>query len=354
VSSDPDDEALQAEKAETRRFEVGREHKGLSLFDFLDAVAGPLDRKRLLASARAGSIRLNGEVVAAGATLRAGDSVELHQAPEKLGRPKNTALPLLHEDGTLVVLDKPSGMPFSESRHGGQSALDLLGERWSSARAVHRLDKETSGVVVAALGRAAEERVTAALRAGEARVEYLAIVRGTLHESEGRIDIPLGKHRKSDVRLVADPDRGDPCATAFRVEEALRGFVLLRLWPERGGRSHQVRAHLAAAGMPALCDKLYGEDDRLLLSQLKLEYRAKRGRPERPILERPFVHAERFVGRVASTEAGAGTIAGTIAGTAAGADRSGVGPGELPTVRSQLPPELDVALTQLRRLRPPG
>ncbi|HTE05944.1 MAG TPA: RluA family pseudouridine synthase [Planctomycetota bacterium] len=324
---DPQDQLTPAEGSDVRRFEVGREHKGLSLFDFLDAVTGPLDRKRLLASARAAQILLNGQAAAAGATLRAGDSVELLKAPEELVPPRNTELPVLHADGALVVLDKPSGMPFSESRHGGLSALDLLRERWPSARAVHRLDKETSGVVVGALGRDAEERLAGALRAGEARVEYLAVVRGTLRETEGRIDVPLGKHRKSDIRLVPDLDHGDPCATAWRLEEALRGFALLRLWPERGGRSHQVRAHLAAAGMPALCDQLYGEDDRLLLSQLKLEYRAKRGRPERPILVRPAVHAERYVG---AAEAGS------------------------PVVRSPLPPELDVALAQLRRLRPPG
>jgi len=339
VKTEPDDQAHPTDTPEIRRYEVGREHKGHSLFDFLDAVAGPLDRKRLLASAKAQQILLNGEVVGAGATLRAGDSVELLQAPEELTPAKNTDMPLLYEDASLVVLDKPSGMPFGESRRGGKAALDLLGERWPSARAVHRLDKETSGVVVAALGRASEERLSASLRTGEARVEYLALVRGTLHETEGRIDVPLGKHKKSDVRLVADPARGDPCATAWRVEEALRGFVLLRLWPERGGRSHQVRAHLAAAGMPALCDKLYGEDDRLLLSQLKLEYRAKRGRPERPILTRPAVHAERFVPSVAR---------------AAALAAAGGGAGDIPVVCSPLPPELAVALIQLRRLRPPA
>ncbi len=335
MKTDSDDPAAPTDRTEARRFEVGREHKGHSLFDFLDAVAGPLDRKRLLASARAQQILLNGEVAGAGATLRAGDSVELLQPAEELAPTKDMDMPLLHEDQSLVVLDKPSGMPFGESRRGGAAAVDLLRERWPSARPVHRLDKETSGVVVAALGRAAEEALAGAFRAGEARVEYLALVRGTLHDTEGRIDVPLGKHKKSDVRLVADPDRGDPCATAWRVEEALRGFVLLRLWPEGGGRSHQVRAHLAAAGMPALCDKLYGEDDRLLLSQLKLEYRAKRGRPERPILVRPAVHAERFVPSVAGLSGGGGSR-------------------DAKAVCSPLPPELAVALIQLRRLRPPA
>ena len=85
--------------------------------------------------------------------------------------------------------------------------------------------------------------------------------------------------------------------------------------------SSQVRAHLAAWGRPALCDQLYGEDDRLLLSQLKIDYRPKRGRPERPLLARPALHASRFV------------------------------LDEL-VIETELPDDLEVTLAQLRRLRP--
>jgi 23S rRNA-/tRNA-specific pseudouridylate synthase len=301
-------------------FDVDRQHRGLSLFDFLDAVTGPLDRKALLAAARAGQILLNGHPALAGHTVREGDIVQLELPREKLERPRPEALPVLFRDAELVVADKPSGLPFGESRRGGASAEELLGEQVPGARLVHRLDKETSGVVVAALGDAAEHRLAAALRDGSARVEYLALARGTLDEDEGRVDVPLGKKNRSDTRLTPDPDHGDPCATTWRVEERMRGFLVLRAVPEGGGRSHQVRAHLAAAGLTVLCDALYGEDDRLLLSALKLDYRGKRGRPERPLLERPALHAERFVH---------------------GAHQ----------VTSPLPEDLSVVLAQLRRLR---
>jgi 23S rRNA-/tRNA-specific pseudouridylate synthase len=313
--ADPDDEHF-----DEHAYDVDRQHRGLSLFDFLDAVTGPLDRKALLAAARAGRILLNGEPVLAGHTVREGDLVKLVLPREQLAPPRPESLPLLYRDAELVVADKPSGLPFGESRRGGASAVDLLSEQVPGTRIVHRLDKQTSGVVVAAIGDAAEERLGAALRESAARVEYLALARGTLDEDAGRVDLPLGKRNRSDTRLMPDPDRGDPAATSWRVEERLRGFLVLRAVPEGGGRSHQVRAHLAAAGLPVLCDALYGEDDRLLLSQLKLEYRPKRGRPERPLLERPALHAERFVH------------------------------GQR-TVVSPLPEELSVVLAQLRRLR---
>jgi len=304
-----------------RHLLVGREHKGLSVLDLLDGECGPIDRSRVAAAARSGLILLNGEPIAPTATIKAGDLVELKLAPAELQRRRKGELRILHEDETLVVADKPSGMSFAEGRRGGESALGLLGRHVTALRPLHRLDKETSGVVVAARGGAAEETLQAELAAGTAGVHYLAVLRGTLDESAGTIDVPLGKRRRSDTTLEPDPAHGTPCATTWSVRETLRGFVLLDVAPLQGGRSHQVRAHLSSAGMPVLCDRLYGEDDRLLLSQLKLDYRPKRGRPERPLLARPALHAERFV-------------RGAL------------------EVRSPLPPDLDVLLAQLRRLRP--
>ena len=309
------------DRPDRRRWEVGREHKGLSLLEFLDSVAGPVDRSRLQATARTGGLLLNGEPTSPGTTLRIGDLVELDADPARLVRPSERQVAVLHEGDGLLVADKPSGVPFSEGRRPGHSALEQLRVGRGRLRPLHKLDKETSGVVVVATDPAVEEAVTAEFQGNAARIEYLAVVRGNLHDDGGRIEVPLGKRRRSDVRLEPDPDRGDPAATDWEVVERLRGFALLRLVPREGGRSHQVRCHLAAAGFPALCDALYGEDDRLLLSQLKLDYRGKRGRPERPLLARPALHAARFT-------------------------RPGL------AVESPLPAELEVVLAQLRRLRP--
>lgn len=308
--------------------EVGRDHKGQSVLDFLDAAIGPVDRRAVIRAARAESILLNHKAVGPSATLRLGDVLELAVPPETLGRASaSSQVELLHLSDDLVIGSKPSGLPFDESRRGGGSALgllgDLAGERVGHVvrlRPGHRLDKETSGIVVASLGREAELALSTAFQDGTARVEYLALVRGSVEEDTGLVEVPLSKRRKADTRLLPDPDHGTPARTAWAVEERLRGFTWLRLTPE-AGRSHQVRAHMAALGLPVVCDALYRDDDRLLLSQLKIDYRGKRGHPERPVLARPALHAARFVH---------GDLDLTV----------------------PVPDELEVALSQLRRLRP--
>ncbi len=307
--------------------EVAREHKGLSVRDFLDAMVGPIDRRAVITAARSGALLLNGERVGPSQTLRPGDLVQLTIPTEDLGRQASDAVRLLHLADELVVGTKPSGLPFDESRRGGDSALGRLGEQVSEQlghvvrlRAAHRLDKETSGLVVASVGREAELALSAAFEQGRAHMEYLALIRGKPDMDEGVIDVPLSKRRKADTRLLPDPDHGTPSKTSWSTEEALRGFTLLRLTPA-AGRSHQVRAHLAALGLPVVCDALYRDDDRLLMSELKFDYRGKRGRPERPLLARPALHAARFCF------------------------------GEL-DFSLPLPEELEVVLRQLRRLRP--
>jgi 23S rRNA pseudouridine1911/1915/1917 synthase len=280
------------------RHEVGREHHRLSLFDFLDALCGPIDRKLLNAAAKDGLLKLNDEPAGPAVTLRTGDSVTLSLPLADLARKPDFRVELLQVDDELLVASKPSGLAFDASRSGsGNSAIERLTVKYGEGarlRPLHRLDKDTSGIVLAALSREAEERLGEVLRRGQARVEYLAMVRGTVKEDEGFMDLPLGKRRRSDAKLVPDPKHGRLCRTSWTVEERLRGFTWLRLWSADTGRSHQIRAHLASAGHPALCDKLYGEDDRILLSQLKLGYRPRRGKEERPILARPALHATCF------------------------------------------------------------
>lgn len=321
-ASSPSSEDLSG--ADSQTFEVQREHHRRSLFEMLDALAGPLDRRAVQQLAAAGGVRLNDDPVGPSVTLRTGDVVEVDGPLEALQRDETRgAVRLLHEHEQLVVGAKASGISFDTSRHGNSlAALDVLRQQASGEgrlRPVHRLDKDTSGVVVTVRGQDAEHALSDAFKAGEAWVEYLAVVRG-FPGDEGEVDLALGKRRKSDARLVPDPDHGFAATTRWRCEEQLRGFSILRLQP-LAGRSHQVRAHLAQLGFPALCDALYGEDDRLLLSQLKIDYRPKRGRPERPVIDRPALHAVAYQH------------------------------GDL-RVEAELPEDLKVLLAQLRRLRP--
>jgi 23S rRNA pseudouridine1911/1915/1917 synthase len=302
---------------------VGREHHGASLFVFLDATIGPLDRPAVRMAAESRQILLNGELGGPSVTLKSGDQVELLLATEAIQRQSPEALPILVQEDQLIIAVKPTGVAFDAGRaNRGDSAMERLSEQSGGARprAPHRLDKFTSGLVVAALSRRSEAELAGAFRNGSATMEYLAVVRRPPKADEGTIDIPLGKSKRSEAILQPDPKRGRACVTHWRVSERLRGFAVLTLTPE-GGRSHQVRAHLACQGFPALCDRDYGEDDRILLSQLKLHYRSKRGRPERALFDRPAVHASTF--RWQGRE-----------------------------VTSPLPEDMDVLLKQLRRLRP--
>jgi len=302
--------------------EVGRQHHGVSLYDFLDAQLGPLDRPAVRKAAESRLLLLNGEPGGPSVTLKVGDQIELLVEPEGLHRSKPMSVEILSREEHLIIAAKPSGQPFDVGRAGrGESSLELIRAQIGEARprAPHRLDKDTSGLVVVALDRKTEAELADAFRDGEATLEYHVVVRRPPKQDEGSIDLPLGKNRRSDAVLRPDPNHGRPCVTHWRVIERLRGFAVLALTP-KAGRSHQVRAHVASLGCPALCDRDYGEDDRILLSQLKLHYRPKRGRPERPLLARPAVHAATF--RWGARE-----------------------------VSAALPDDLQVLLSQLRRLR---
>jgi len=306
--------------------EVGREHNGSSLLDVLDAIWGPVDRPRVHAAVKARRIQLNGEPGGPAVTLRTGDLVELLLPPDQLLRRPSEALPVLHRDDTLLVAAKPAGLPFDAGRgRTGSSAVERLASELPKDRrphAVHRLDKETSGVVVLALGRDAERALQADLSEDRAWVEYVAVIRWPPPEDEGTLDIPLLHGRRSEQRLTPDHDHGRPAKTHWRVAERLGDFAVLHLRPE-GGRSRQVRAHLAAMGHPVMGDSSHGEDSRVLLSQLKLGYRPKRGKPERPLLERPALHAARFVHEPRGLR-----------------------------IEAPLPRDLEVLIAQLRRLAP--
>jgi 23S rRNA-/tRNA-specific pseudouridylate synthase len=279
-------------------------------------------------AAERGEVLLNGEPAGLSVTLKLGDALQLLVNPESMTRERREGVTLLLREEGLALASKPSGLPFDESRHGGPSTVASLQELCGGRRPrlLHRLDKDTSGMVVAALDKDTAEQLTGEFAAERAQIEYLAVVRGPLPGDEGEVDLPLGKGNRSSATLRPDPRHGREAVTAWSVEERLSGFTILRLRPRRGGRSHQVRAHLAALGNPALCDASYHEDDRLLLSQLKLHYRPKRGRPERPVLARPALHAQRFTW-----------------------ERPW---GEDLSVEAPLPEDLTVLLAQLRRLRP--
>lgn len=200
---------------------------------------------------------------------------------------------ILYADEALVAISKPPGVSVTADRSGDADLLQLLaGQRpdWTDLRLVHRLDKETSGVMVLAHGRDNQSALSRAFAKRRVRKVYLALVNGCPPGQRGRIGQPMARSRRDPRRMRIDPRRGKPAITEYEVLADFGGLSLLAVRPQTG-RTHQIRLHLANAGLPLAIDPLYGSGDPLLLSQFKPGYRHKPDRPESPLIDRLTLHS---------------------------------------------------------------
>ena len=217
--------------------------------------------------------------------MREGDLVEFELPEPGWVQPSPEAVPLrvLHDDGDLVVVDKPPGMVVHPSLGHAEGtlvhALLGLGGNWSAlggtARPgiVHRLDRGTSGLILAARTDAAHRELAAQLASRSLSRTYLAIARGGLRQEAQVVDGPIGRDPRNRLRMAV-VEGGRPARTRFQVLDRRGGHTLVRCDLETG-RTHQVRVHLAALGHPIAGDELYG-----------------RRRPQDP--RRPMLHAWRL------------------------------------------------------------
>lgn len=262
----------------------------------LDRVLAELDRD--LSRSAAGRLAREGAVLRNGLPGRPSDRVvegdELRYAvPEPVSlEPQPEAIPLhiVYQDADLVVVDKPAGMVVHPAA-GHQTgtlvhALLGMGGSWSTTGGearpgiVHRLDKGTSGLILAARTDAAHRSLAAQLADRRLSRTYLAIVRGGIADEQGIVDAPVGRHPRDRLRMAV-VENGRAARTRFRVLGRSAGHTLVRCELETG-RTHQIRVHLAAMGHPIVGDELYG-----------------RRRAEEP--GRPMLHAWRLRLRHPST-----------------------------------------------------
>jgi tRNA pseudouridine32 synthase/23S rRNA pseudouridine746 synthase len=185
--------------------------------------------------------------------------------------------PILHRDERIVVLDKPSGL-LSVPGIGPEKA-DCLAARVAAvipgARIVHRLDRDTSGVIVMALDAEAHRELSVQFQDRVVEKSYVAVVAGVVERDEGVVDLPMRKDLENGPRQLVDHLRGRPAVTHWRVLERGDDCTRLELAPHTG-RSHQLRLHLKSIGHPILGDDLYAPPEiqaranRLLLHALAL------------------------------------------------------------------------------------
>jgi len=270
VQPDPSAEAGSGPTAESGLTLVApREVDGARLDAWLARALG-LGRRG--AARLAGRARLNGRRAAKGARVAAGDMVTLDPPPPPERSREQRDL-VARSTRDLLVLEKPAGLPsLSIAGDGGESLAAWIASRHpecarigrpGESGLVHRLDTDTSGLILAARHREAYDALREQFRRHEVEKTYLALVSGAI-SGPLTLDAPIGRHPKSHrrMRLVPPSRAGDryeshPAVSIVAPEAALAGATLVRVRARTGVR-HQVRVHLAAAGHPLLGDRLYG------------------------------------------------------------------------------------------------
>ena len=200
-------------------------------------------------------------------------------------------LEILLETDELVAINKPAGMLSIPDREQSEPSLkDHLLQRYGSIYTVHRLDKETSGVIVFAKNEASHRFLSQQFESRTTEKFYNGLVLGKVYDEEGIIDEPIGEHpaKKGMMTVVR---KGKPSVTAFR---CLESFALYS-WMEfkiLTGRTHQIRVHMKHYGHPIVCDPLYGDGKPVLLSSFKKKFKlGKDVLEEKPLLNRLALHA---------------------------------------------------------------
>lgn len=276
----------------TRTLRLVADEASVRLDQYICRSGTGISRTSIQRLINSGRVTVNDMVAKPSQKTRVGDAIVVSVPPPEPSPflvPENVPLSILYEDSDIIVVDKPAGTAvypaFGHPSHTLMNAILAhcpgITEIDGSVRpgVVHRLDKDTSGVMVVAKSKAAQLNLSSQLKGRRVLKQYLVLVRGNPTPEEGTIEAPIGRHPR-DRKRMAVVARGREARTLYRVVRRLNGYSLVRATLHTG-RTHQIRVHFSRVGWPVAGDAVYG---------VKVEW-----------LDRQFVHASRLGLRLPSS-----------------------------------------------------